>query len=70
MVVAVLLIFGAIEATQLGGLNNCLLTTVIFLAVIAGAILVIEFCKLILLLAVVVVVISMIRDNLRELRQV
>lgn len=68
--VAVLLIFGAIEATARGRLTNFLLTTVIILAVIAGAILVFEFWQLLLLLAMVAVVISMIADNLRELRQV
>lgn len=68
--VAVLLIFGAIEATARGRLTNFLLSTVIILAVIAGAILVFEFWPFLLLLAVVAVVISMIVDNLRELRQV
>ncbi len=70
LIVAVLLVFGAIEATARGRLTNFLLSTVIILAVIAGAILVYEFWPLLLLLAVIAVVISMIVDNLRELRQV
>ena len=70
LMVAVLLIFGAIEATARGRLTNFLLSTVIILAVIAGAIMVIEFWQLMLLLALIAVVVSMIVDNLRELRQI
>lgn len=68
LIVAVLLVFGAIEAGTRGRLTNYLLSTVIVLAAIAGAILVIEFWQLILVLAIVAVVMFMIVDNLRELR--
>ena len=70
LIVSVLLIFGAIEATARGRLTNFLLSTVIILAIIAGGILLYEFWQLVLLLAVVAVVVSMIVDNLRELRQI
>jgi hypothetical protein len=69
LIVAVLLVFGAIEAATRGRLTNFLLSTTIVLAVVAVAILVFEFWQLILVLIIVVVVIFMIVDNLRELRQ-
>lgn len=69
LIVAVLLVFGAVEAFTRGGLTDYLLTTVIVLAIIAGAILVLEYWQALVLLAVVAVVVFMMVDNLRELRR-
>lgn len=67
-VVVVGLALGAIEAATRGRLTNYLLTTVIILALTAGAILVIEFWQLIIALAIIAAVVFMVIDNLRELR--
>jgi hypothetical protein len=68
LIVVVLLVFGAIEATTRGRLVNYLLTMTIILAVIASVILVIEFWELILALGVAAIVVFVIVGNLRELR--
>jgi hypothetical protein len=68
LIVVVALVLGAIEAATRGRLTNYLLTTVIILALIASAILVIEFWQVIIALAVLAAVIFMVVDNLRELR--
>jgi len=67
-ILVVLIVFAGIEATTRGRLTNFLLTTTLVLAVIAGAILVIEFWQEILVLIVVGVVLTVIVGNLRELR--
>ena len=67
-ILVVLLVFAGIEATTRGHLANFLLTTTLILAVITGAILVIEFWQVVLVLIVVGVVLSVMVENLRELR--
>lgn len=67
-IVVVLLIFAGIEAATRGRLTNFLLTITLVLAVITGAILVVEFWQLLLALIAVIAVLSMIVGNLRELR--
>ncbi|MEZ4768124.1 MAG: hypothetical protein R2844_06815 [Caldilineales bacterium] len=67
-ILVVLLVFAGIEATTRGHLTNYLLTTTLILAVVAAVILVIEFWQVVLVLIVVGVVLSVIAENLRELR--
>lgn len=67
LILVVLMAFGAIEAAARSRLTNYLLTTVIIMALIAVAILFIEFWQAILILSVAALVIFMTVDNLREL---
>jgi hypothetical protein len=65
--VTVGILFGAVESMTRGRLSNFMLTTVVILALIAAAILFVEFWRWVILVALIAVVIYMIRDNLREL---
>jgi hypothetical protein len=66
---AIAVAFGAIEAATRRRLVSYLLTVIVILAVIALVILVIEFWRWLILLALIGLVVYMILDNLRELRQ-
>ncbi|MCB0196542.1 MAG: hypothetical protein KDJ65_31605 [Anaerolineae bacterium] len=68
-VVIVGLAFAMVEATVRRRLSQFLLNTTIVLAVITGLILIKEFWYLLLIVALLALVVTMIMDNLRELRQ-
>ncbi len=65
--VVVILVMGGIEAGTRRGLQGYLITVTIFLAFIAGVILIWNFWQLFLLAAMIAVVAYVIVDNLREL---
>jgi hypothetical protein len=65
--VVAILIMGGVEAATRRGLTGYLLTASIFLAFVAGVILVWQFWQLIVLFAIGAVVVYVIQDNLREL---
>lgn len=62
-------IFGAIEATARRHLGDYLLTITIVLALLAAAILVVEFWQWIIAFALAAIIVHTIWGNLRELRR-
>ena len=62
-------IFGGIEATTRRRLTDYLLSIIILLAIVAGAILVIEFWRWVVALVLIGVMVYSILGNVRELRE-